>query len=484
MTLPPLSLDRSAGALSRQLYDGLRDAILSGQFRVGTPMPSTRALATSLSVSRNTVHMAFEQLILEGLLEGKQGVGTFVAHMPSGIQSESGAVALNEPRGRRNLSQQGKAIHDLVERWPQPIQLPGESRGRAFGMGAPADLFPSKVWRRLLVQCWDQLTTARGLGRSDYEPLREAIAEHLGTTRGVRCTPDQVIVVSGSQQGIALAASVLLDPDDSVWVEDPGYFGAHTAFVGWGARVVPVAVDDQGLSVEAGDKLAPQARLVHVTPTHQFPLGKTMPLRRRTDLLAWAQAADAWILEEDYDSEFRYSGAPLAALQGIDPNQRVMYLGSFSKSMFSGLRMAYLVVPPDLASAFRAARQIVGGPPPVLEQAVVERFLTEGHFQRHLRRMRRVYSQRQRRLIKAVEEELVGLLHVDPDETGMHLVGWLRHGMVAEDVCRRAAKEGLELLPLSSYRAEAGPEGMLLGFSEVGEPSLLRGVRLLREALV
>jgi len=204
-------------------------------------------------------------------------------------------------------------------------------------MGAPADLFPSRVWRRLLVECWDQLTRARGLGRSEYEPLREAIAEHLGTTRGVRCTPDQVIVVSGSQQGIALAASVLLDPDDSVWVEDPGYFGAHTAFVGWGARVVPVPVDDQGLSVEAGRKLAPQARLAHVTPTHQFPLGKTMPLRRRADLLAWAQAADAWILEEDYDSEFRYSGAPLAALQGIDPNQRVMYLGSFSKSMFSGL---------------------------------------------------------------------------------------------------------------------------------------------------
>jgi GntR family transcriptional regulator/MocR family aminotransferase len=351
-------------------------------------------------------------------------------------------------------------------------------------MGAPADLFPGRVWRRLLVQCWDQLTGARGLGRSEHEPLREAIAEHLGTTRGVRCTPDQVIVVSGSQQGIALAASVLLDPDDSVWVEDPGYFGAHTVFAGWGARVVPVAVDDQGLDVEAGRKRAPQARLAHVTPTHQFPLGKTMPLRRRADLLAWAQAADAWILEEDYDSEFRYYGAPLAALQGIDPNQRVIYLGSFSKSMFSGLRMAYLVVPRDLAPAFRAARQVVGGPPPALEQAVVERFLTEGHYQRHLRRMRRVYAQRQGRLVKAIREELDGVLHVDPDETGMHVVGWLRNGMAAEDVCRRAAKEGLDLLPLSSYRAKAGPEGVLLGFSEVGERSLLRGVRLLRKALV
>lgn len=484
MTLPPLSLDRSAGSLSRQLYDGLRDAILSGQFRVGARMPSTRALAASRGVSRNTVHMAFEQLILEGLLEGKQGVGTFVAELPSGIPFGPGAAELDKPRGRRNLSNQGRAIHNLAKRWPEPIQLPGESRGRAFGMGAPADLFPSRAWRRLLVQCWDQLIGTRGLGRSEFEPLREAIAEHLGTTRGVRCTPDQVIVVSGSQQGIALVANVLLDPDDSVWVEDPGYFGAHRAFVGWGAQVVPVAVDDQGLSVEAGRKRAPQARLVHVTPTHQFPLGKTMPLRRRADLLAWAKTADAWILEEDYDSEFRYSGTPLAALQGIDPNQRVMYLGSFSKSMFSGLRMAYLVVPRDLAPAFRAARQIVGGPPPVLEQAVVERFLTEGHFQRHLRRMRRVYSQRQRRLIKAVEEKLDGLLHVDPDETGMHLVGWLRNGMVAEDVCRRAAKEGLELLPLSSYRAEAGPEGVLLGFSEAGEPSLLRGVRLLRKALV
>ena len=483
MTLPPLSLDRSAGALSRQLYDGLRDAILSGQYRVGTRMPSTRALAASLSVSRNTVHMAFEQLILEGLLEGKQGAGTFVAEVPSGITFGSDAIEQNEPRGRRNLSEQGRAILNLVKKWPQPVQLPGESRGRAFGMGAPAALFPGRIWRSLLAQCWDQLTRARELGRSDYEPLRESIAEHLGTTRGVRCTPDQVIVVSGSQQGIALAASVLLNPDDSVWVEDPGYFGAHTAFVGWGARVVPVAVDDQGLSIEAGVKRAPQARLVHVTPTHQFPLGKTMPLRRRAELLAWAQTADAWILEEDYDWEFRYSGAPLAALQGIDPNQRVMYLGSFSKSMFSGLRMAYLVVPGDLAPVFRAARQIVGGPPPLPEQAVVARFLTEGHFQRHLRRMRRIYSQRQRRLIKAVEEELDGLLQVDPDETGMLLVGWLRDGIVAEDLCTRAAEEGLELLPLSSYRAEAGPEGVLLGFSEVGESELLRGVRLLRKIL-
>lgn len=484
MTLPPLSLDRSAGALSRQLYDGLRDAILSGQFRVGTRMPSTRALAASLSVSRNTVHMAFEQLILEGLLQGRQGAGTFVAKVPGGIPLRPSNDRPDRPTGRRSLSQQGRAIQNLARRWPQPILLPGESRGRAFGMGAPANLFPGKVWRKLLVQCWDHLTGTRGLGRSEYEPLKEAVAEHLGTTRGVRCTPDQVIVVSGSQQGIALVATVLLDPDDSVWVEDPGYFGAHTTFVGWGARVVPVPVDDQGLSVEAGRKRAPQARLAHVTPTHQFPLGKTMPLRRRADLLAWAQAANSWILEEDYDSEFRYSGAPLAALQGIDPNQRVMYLGSFSKSMFSGLRIAYLVVPRDLAPAFRAARQIVGGPPPVLEQAVVARFLTEGHFQRHLRRMRRVYSQRQRCLIEAAKNELDGLLHLDHDQTGMHVVGWLRNGMAAEDVCRRAAEEGLELLPLASYRAKAGPEGVLLGFSEVGEPTLLRGVRLLRRALV
>ena len=484
MALPPLSLDRSAGALSRQLYEGLRDAILSGQFRTGTRMASTRALAASLDVSRNTVHAAFEQLILEGLLVGKQGAGTFVAHMPSGAPIRPNAVEPNKPRGRRHLSQQGRAIHHAATRWPPPIQLPGEPRGRAFGMGAPADLFPSKVWRRLLVQCWDRLIGARGLGRSEYEPLRDAIAEHLGATRGVRCTADQVIVVSGSQQGIALAASVLLDPDDSVWVEDPGYFGAHAAFVSWGARIVPIAVDDQGLSVEAGRKRAPQARLAHVTPTHQFPLGKTMPLPRRAELLEWAQAADAWILEEDYDSEFRYAGAPLAALQGIDPNQRVMYLGSFSKSMFSGLRMAYLVVPRDLAPVFRAAREVVGGPPPVLEQAVVERFLAEGHLQRHLRRMRRVYAERQRRLVMAVKDELDGLLSVDPDETGMHLVGWLRNGARAEDVCERAAKEGLELLPLSSYRAKAGPEGVLLGFSEVGERALVRGVRLLRKAMV
>ena len=483
MNLPPLSLDRSTGSLSRQLYNGLRDAILAGQFRAGTRLPSTRALAGSLGVSRNTVHTAFEQLILEGLLEGKQGAGTFVADVSNEAPFGAGAIRPEQPRGRRRLSQQGRAVLDLAESWPPSVQLPGEYRGRAFGMGAPADLFPDKVWRKLLLQCWDSLTKANGLGRHEHGPLKEAIAEHLGITRGVRCSPDQVIVVGGSQQGIALVASVLLEADDSVWVEDPGYFGAHTAFVGWGARVVPVAVDDQGLSVEVGCALAPTARLVHVTPTHQFPLGKTMPLRRRAELLEWARSADAWILEDDYDSEFRYSGTPLAALQGIDPDQRVLYLGSFSKSLFSGLRLAYLVVPRDLVPTFKAMRQAAGGPPPVLEQAVAARFLAEGHFQRHLRRMRRVYSQRQRRLVQAAREELDGILHVDPDGTGMHLVGWLLNGMAAEDLCRRAASEGLELLPLSSYRARPGPEGVLLGFSEVGERSLQRGVKHLRKAL-
>jgi GntR family transcriptional regulator/MocR family aminotransferase len=293
-----------------------------------------------------------------------------------------------------------------------------------------------------------------------------------------------VIVVAGSQQGIALAASVLLEPEDSVWVEDPGYFGSHTAFVGWGARVVAVPVDDEGLSVEAGHALAPRARLVHVTPTHQFPLGRTMPLRRRAELLEWARSADAWILEDDYDSEFRYRGAPLAALQGIDPDQRVLYLGSFSKSLFSGLRLAYIVVPQDLVSAFKAVRQAAGGPPPVLEQAVLARFLSEGHYQRHLRRMRRTYAQRQHRLVQVAKTELDGLLHLDPDETGMHLVGWVRNGMTAYEVCKRAAAERLELLPLSSFRSKPGPEGVLLGFSEVGERPLQRAVKRLRQALI
>lgn len=484
MDLPALTLDRTRGRLSRQLYDGLRGAILSGQFRAGTRLPSTRALADSLGVSRNTVHTAFEQLILEGLLTGQQGAGTFVAEVPGDTPHGVGLTEAHRPRGRRRLSRQGRTVLQLAEGRPAAIQLPGEPRGRAFGMGAPAELFPRRVWRTLLTQCWDSLSTTRGLRRCEHAPLQEAIAEHLGLTRGVRCMPEQVVVVSGSQQGITLTASVLLEPEDRVWVEDPGYFGAHTTFAGWGAEVVPVSVDEQGLSVKVGQRRAPTAKLVHVTPTHQFPLGRTMPLRRRVELLDWARSADAWILEEDYDSEFRYTGDPLAALQGIDPDQRVLYLGSFSKSLFSGLRLAYLVVPEDLVASFQAVRQAAGGPPPILEQSVLARFLSEGHYDRHLRRMRRTYAQRQSALVKAARTDLEGLVELDADETGMHLVAWLRHGMSADELCRQAQPAGLELLPLSSYRSEPGAEGVLLGFSEVGERSLQRAVKRLRALLI
>lgn len=482
--IPPLSLNvQAATPLSRQLYDGLRDAIAAGQFRAGTRLPSTRSLADSLGISRNTVHTAYEQLVSEGFLIGRQGAGTFVAEEPAAALSAPTANRPAAQRGRRQISDSGRALETLVSEWPHAVVPSGKRRPRAFGMAAPPDLFPNRIWRKLLMQSWDALAADRGTRRAEHMPLKEAIAEHLGTTRGVRCSARQVLVVSGSQQGIALSANVLLNPDDAVWIEDPGYFGANFAFVGRGAQVVPVAVDDDGLNVQQGIRQAPRARLVHVTPTHQFPLGVTMPLSRRVELLHWAREAEAWILEDDYDSEFRYRGKPLAALQGFDQDERVIYMGSFSKALFSGLRLAYLIVPEDLLPAFHAARQAAGGPPPVLEQAVLARFLAEGHFDRHVRRMRRTYAQRQRRLVAAVRAELDGLIDVTPDETGMHLVGWVRNGMTGTQVCELAAAAGLELLPLSSYRSAPGPEGVLMGFSQVGERALARGVRVLRDAL-
>jgi GntR family transcriptional regulator/MocR family aminotransferase len=348
------------------------------------------------------------------------------------------------------------------------------------------EAFPARTWGSLVARHgYHMQPWLRGfLPPAGYPPLRQAIARYLSTARGVRCIPEQVFITGGSQQGLALTGQVLLNPGDAVWMEDPGYRGAQAALQSAEARIVPVPVDAEGLSVAEGVRRAPNARLAYVTPSHQFPLGMAMSLRRRLDLLEWAHRTGGWILEDDYDSEFRYRGRPLTALQGLDEGQRVLYTGTFSKVLFPALRLGYLVVPQPLTQAFGAAAFTVGAPPPILEQLVLTDFLTEGHFERHLRRMRRLYAERQEAVLQAAAVHLNGMLELQPDEVGMHLVGWLPEGADDRAVSERAIAQEVRAQPLSNHRIEPGGRGgLLLGYAGFPIPALQAAIRTLAETL-
>ena len=486
-SVPPwISLDASSRVpYYRQLYEDLRRAILSGMLPAETRLPSTRALAAELGVSRTTVVAAFEDLLAEGYLEGKVGSGTYVAgSLPDDLLSvrEKFYQEARPARSGRRLSGRGA----LLQATPTTA-VRDRGSPRAFRPGVPAlDEFPHAAWRRISGKLWRRPPGGL-LGYGDpagYGPLREVISGYLGSARAVRCVPEQVIVVSGSQQALDLAARVLLDPGDAVWVEDPGYVGARGALSAAGARLVPVPVDGEGLDVAAGMEREPDAGLACVTPSHQYPLGVTMSLGRRLELLGWASRSGAWVVEDDYDSEYRYTGRPLEALQGLDTGERVLYVGTFSKVLFPALRLGYLVVPPDLVDAFASARELTDRHPPTVDQAILADFIAEGHFLRHLRRMRALYAERQEALVEEAVRELSGLLDVNPAAAGMHLVGWLPEGVDDREASRRAADLGVEAPPVSLYGSVPGERGgLMLGYAAVGEGEMRAGVRGLATAL-
>jgi GntR family transcriptional regulator / MocR family aminotransferase len=479
----PLNLHgpKQGTPLYRWLYEELRSAILTGQLRPGSRLPATRDVAAQYTISRPTVVIAFEQLQSEGYVEGKVGSGTFVSqtlpdeflHVPR---------SASQPAKRRRRLALSAYAHRL-----QPLRRADFPRIRAFRGNLPAlHEFPTELWaqiasRRLRRVPARLLAGGEALG---YRPLREAVAEYLNTSRGVNCSADQVLIISGVQEALNRAAHLLLDPGEPVWMEEPGYPGATLAFHSVGARVCSVPVDSEGLNLEAGMGRWPPPRMIYLTPGHQFPLGVTMSLSRRLSLLEWARRSRAIIFEDDYDSEYRYSGRPIPALQGLDKSRVVIFAGSFSLVMFPSLRLGYVVVPQDMVDIFAAAASVSTHHPPLLDQAILCDFIREGHFARHVRRMRQLYAERLAVLMEAARDRLGDSLEIGDVEAGLRTVGWLRRGISADRVAQAAAKRDVEVVPLSRYGSGRSPKnGLVLGFAAVDARELRRGVAELARAI-
>lgn len=486
----------SSKPLYRQVYEGYRAAMVDGRLRPGQRLPSSRTLARELGISRLPVTNAFEQLLAEGYCETRVGAGTFVARtLPeddrprqrrqrsAAKQRASGQLSQpREPRppGARQVSNDPSGLIGEPEPWVR--------HSGAFSLGDVAlESFTTRTWGGLVARHARRadpqlLRYGEGLG---YRPFREALAAYLRAARGVRCDADQLMVVSGSQQALGLAARVLLDPGDSIWMEDPGYWGARNAFAVSRARLQPVPVDELGLDVAAGIALAPNARAVYVTPSHQMPLGVTMGAPRRLHLLDWAQASGAWILEDDYNSEYRYESQPVTALQGLDRDDRVIYLGTLSKVLFPALRIGYVVVPRDLLTRFLQARRVIDLTPPVFLQAVLADFISEGHFARHLRRAREIYRRRRSALVAALDEVFGDLLEVRGAQAGMHLAAVLKNRTDDRAIALRAADDGLWVMPLSHCTLDpvaSKRRGFVLGYGGVELEEIPAAVRRLRAA--
>jgi GntR family transcriptional regulator/MocR family aminotransferase len=485
-TFQDLALTRPRGEkeLWRWLRDELRAAILSGRLKRGKRMPSSRGLAQQYQCSRGTVVTAFDHLQDEGYVETRKGAGTFVAlALPDDLLSAD-RHAIQSPRqaSRASLSKRGQITVGHVS--PLPAS---RSVGKAFRAYEPAiDLFPVDLWSRIAGRVVRR--APRSLyGQGDahgYAPLRKAVAEYVGSTRGVRCDSNQVIVTAGAQQALDLVARLLLDPGDGVLMEDPGYPGAASVFKAGGARVVPVPVDDQGIRIDIAPRKEHNAKLIYTTPANQFPLGVTMSLPRRLQLLNWAIDRGAWIVEDEFDAEYRYFGRPVPALQSLDQSGTVIYIGTFTKMLFNSLRLGFLVLPERLVEAFAAARFLLDRHSPTLEQAILAEFILEGYFAHHVRRMRQVYAERAGVLVEAAKNQLSGRLDVELAASGMRTVGWLQKGDKDRIVADRARSQGLEIVALSQFAVRhVPPAGLVLGFAGSEPAELRRGVEVLSTVL-
>jgi GntR family transcriptional regulator / MocR family aminotransferase len=482
----PIILDsQSETPLHRQLYDEIRRSILSGRLAPGKRVPSTRALAEALGISRATVTMTYDYLLSEGYLQSAVGSGTFVCRqLPDELLRV--AKTTNKPSGQhrpprlatKKLSKYGMSLKDGA--W---LGFPGDEPEIQFSFGRPAfDHFPMREWMQLM----NQHCKKRELGHLDspsqakgYKPLREAIAAYLGRARAVKCDPEQIIIVNGSQQAIDLVTRVIVDRGDGVGIEEPGYVGAKKALEMQGGNLVPIPVDGNGLVVELL-KDVNHLKLVYVTPSHQFPTGVVLSLPRRLELLSWAQRTGTYIVEDDYDSEYRYTGRPIPSLAGLDQLQNVLYIGTFSKVLYPAMRLGYLVVPERLVEVFTRAKWLTDRHSSLVQQQVLADFINAGHLDRHVRRMRALYQDRRKLVIDELRKTFGDRITIFGDNAGINVLIRLHGAPPSEHIVHRARELGLGITPTHHFYNGTAPDGeFLLNYGGLDEDEIREGIRRL-----
>ena len=498
--MPIVTVDPgSALPLYEQVYEAIREQTVAGRLQPGARLASTRTLAADLGLSRFTIVAAMDRLIGEGYLVTKRGAGTFVvdtlperAMRAAKTRRPPPTVAAGGPAP--GLSRRGGALASVVITGPRYER----DEPRPFRPRRPAlDVFPSALWARLLRRQW-RTPRHELLDYGDpagYRPLREAIAAHISVTRGLRCSADRIVVTSGAQQAFDILFRLVLDPGDAAWMEEPGYLDVRGALIGAGARIVPVAVDAQGLVVADGVRLARDAKLAVVSPSHQYPTGVTLSATRRAALVEWARVRGAWIVEDDYDSYFRYRGRPVPALHRFDEDAggaspRVLYVGTFSKTMFPSLRLGFCVVPEALVGAVVNLRAIADRNSPISDQAALAEFIEDGHYDRHLRRVRLVYQERYEAMRHYFRRELDGIIALVPASAGTHVIGHVgdrRSGggeSFAVRIARAAAADGLVVFPLSRYcQVRPATDALVLGYGGLTPRRIAAGVERLARVI-
>jgi GntR family transcriptional regulator/MocR family aminotransferase len=480
-TLNMVRIDRRLrDSLQQQLYQQIQFAIMSGALKAGVRLPSTRDLVGQLGLSRNTIVYAFDRLVSEGYLESRIGSGIYVAQLRlMNTSSISSSTSYPASSARPAISARLAALSEVIT---SPT-YPG-SKIRPFRPCQPAiDRFPMRTWNRarsyaLRLQAKELMceVDVGGLPR-----LGRVLATYLRDSRGVRCEPEQIVITAGAQEGLSLIAASLIDRDDQVWIEDPGYLGARAAFSRTEGKLVPVPVDAEGLTIPV---LKRKPRLIYTTPSRQFPSGVTMSLSRRLAILEFARNAGAWIIEDDYDSEFRYVDRPTPSLQGLDPTGSVIYVGSFSKVLFASLRLGYIVAPPGLVALFRKMKEIGSGSCPAIDQATTALFIEEGFFATHVRRMRKLYRERRDAFHLEARKYLSGLIEVHPIEAGMDVMGRLHRGASDTELSREFRTAGIDAPPLSLYSLQPCEPGLVFGFTAYTPAQIRSAMQSLSETTI